>query len=232
MIRSRQALFIDADDTLWQNNVLFERVFGLFAEWLAHPILTSDQLREVLFAIDAANIARGGGYGAAAFVHCLGECVAKVRDTPASEAELLQIQQLAAPLLRRDTVELLRDVAETLTVLGTRNDLFLLTKGDPAEQRTNLEASGLAGHFRDVHIVQEKTPDTYRRLLTEGRRSPADTWMIGNSPRSDIIPARKAGMGAVHIPNPNLWAHERATIDPDDTGILRLARFAELTDHF
>jgi putative hydrolase of the HAD superfamily len=229
---SGQTLFIDADDTLWENNVLFEGVFSSFAEWLAHPTLTEDQLRKVFAAVDAANIARGGGYGAAAFVRCLGECVGVVRESPATDAELLQIQRLAAPLLRRSTVEVLPGVAETLAVLGTRNDLLLLTKGDAAEQRANVEASGLAGHFRHVHIVEDKTPDTYRRLLTEGSGNPADTWMIGNSPRSDIIPARKAGMGAVHIPNPNLWAHERATIDPDDTRILRLARFAELADRF
>lgn len=71
-------------------------------------------------------------------------------------SRLLQIHRLATPLLHRDTIELLPDVAETLAVLGTRNDVRLLTKGDADEQRANLEASGLTGYFGHVHIVAEK----------------------------------------------------------------------------
>ena len=83
-----------------------------------------------------------------------------------------------------------------------------------------------------IHIVAEKDVDTYRWLLQSGGLDPARTWMIGNSPRSDIVPARAAGMGAVFIPNPNTWALEQTELDPDDDRIVRLATFAELLEHF
>jgi putative hydrolase of the HAD superfamily len=54
--------------------------------------------------------------------------------------------------------------------------------------------------------------------------------MIGNSPKSDILPAREAGFGAVFVPHPGTWALELAELPPDnhDAGILRIDTFADL----
>jgi putative hydrolase of the HAD superfamily len=56
--------------------------------------------------------------------------------------------------------------------------------------------------------------------------------MIGNSPASDIRPAREVGLGAVFIPNAYTWALEHAEIDLSDDGVLYLQRFSQLLDHF
>ena len=56
--------------------------------------------------------------------------------------------------------------------------------------------------------------------------------MIGNSPRSDILAARAAGLRAVFIPHTHTWSLEEQDLDPTDRGVLRLARFPELLDHF
>ena len=56
--------------------------------------------------------------------------------------------------------------------------------------------------------------------------------MIGNSPASDIRPAREVGLGAVFIPNAYTWALEHDEIDPDDHGVLHLRSFAQLLEHF
>jgi putative hydrolase of the HAD superfamily len=83
-----------------------------------------------------------------------------------------------------------------------------------------------------VHIVAEKRVATYRELVTEQGLLPAATWMIGNSPRSDILPARAAGLGAVFIPNQYTWVLEHDELDLDDNGVLHLQRFTELVEHF
>jgi putative hydrolase of the HAD superfamily len=184
----------------------------------------------VLDEIEAANVV-AHGYGSRVFLRSLGECFERLRERPASSAERQEIDELAAALVGH-RVDLVPGVSDTLAELGSRHRLLLLTKGDADEQRGKVDASGLAPHFAAVHIVAEKDAGTYRRLLDEHALAPARTWMIGNSPRSDIRPARAVGMGAVFIPNANTWTLEHAELDPDDDGVLELAAFPDLLRHF
>jgi len=225
-----QTLVFDADDTLWENNVLFERVIDDFMDWLAHPTLDTASIRSVFNDIEAANTV-AHGYGSQVFVRSLGECFARLQERPATETERREIDALAVALVEH-RVELVPGVASTLADLGTRHDLLLLTKGQVTEQQNKVDISGLGHHFRSVHIVAEKNVATYRRLVREESLTPSETWMVGNSPKSDINPARAAGLNAVLVPNDNTWILEHDDVDPDDAGVLRLERFAELLDHF
>jgi putative hydrolase of the HAD superfamily len=225
-----QVLVFDADDTLWENNHLFERVIDDYLEWLAHPSMTRAEIRAVLLDIEAAN-ATAHGYGSEVFLRSLRDCFAHLNDRPASADEHAAIDTLARPLLEHH-VEPGPGVVETLTELGTRHHLVLLTKGATAEQQRKIDASQLAPHFRHIHIVAEKDVDTYRWLLETRAIDPTTSWMIGNSPKSDIVPARAAGMRAVYIPNANTWALEHTELDESDEGILHLRAFTELLDHF
>jgi putative hydrolase of the HAD superfamily len=129
-------------------------------------------------------------------------------------------------------VELLPEVTEVLDELAERHQLYLMTKGVQEEQQHKIDVSGLAGHFSAIDIVAAKDPQTYRELVARRGLDPERTWMIGNSPKSDIIAAREAGLRAVFVPNANTWAHEHAELDPADDGILQLATFGELRRHF
>ncbi|MGW7574761.1 HAD family hydrolase [Streptomyces sp. NPDC054765] len=223
-------LIFDADDTLWENNVVFERVIDEFVEWMARPGLDRTGVRAVLDGIEAAN-AVTLGYGSTVFLHSLGECVARLRGRAATAEESARISGWAAAF-DKDTVELLPEVAETLAELARRHDLLLLTKGDTAEQQRKVAASGLGRYFRDVHIVAEKNTATYEELTRAYDLVPASAWMIGNSPRSDILPARSAGLNAVFIPNDHTWVLEHGDLDPADEKVLRLPAFGELLRHF
>jgi putative hydrolase of the HAD superfamily len=225
----RQVLIFDADDTLWENNVLFERVIDDFLTWVATPALAKVKIRAMLDEIQAAN-AVNHGYGAAMLLHSLVECFERMRERRATAAERHQINELAARLFDRG-IELIPGVAETLTDLGGRHDLLLLTKGDTDEQQRKLDASQLSHHFRSVHIVPEKDVRVYRYLMIKHALPPGATWMIGNSPKSDIIPARQAGLNAVFIPNTHTWVLEQGDFNADEH-VLRLRRFSELGDHF
>jgi len=223
-------LVFDADDTLWENNVLFERVIDDFLDWLAHPTLDKTEIRAILDDIERANTVTHG-YGSRVFLRSLGECLERLRQRPATERERREIEDLAVALAQRQ-VELIPGVADTLVELGGRYDLLLLTKGDRDEQSRKVDASGLAHHFRAIHIVAEKNVETYRWLAREQGFVPGEAWMIGNSPRSDILPARAAGMNAVFIPNDNTWVLEHDVLDPADPAVLQLAAFTDLLDHF
>jgi putative hydrolase of the HAD superfamily len=228
--RTGQVLIFDADDTLWDNNVLFERVIDDFLDWVAHPTLDRLEVRAILDDIEAAN-AVTHGYGSKVFLRSLAECLGRLRERPATREELLRIEGLAVALIEH-RVEPLPGVADTLADLGRRHELFLLTKGDGEEQRAKVAASELEHHFRGVHVVREKDAEVYRWLAAEHSLAPATTWMIGNSPKSDILPARQAGLNAVFIPNANTWVLEQGELDPGDAGVLRLRAFPDLLEHF
>ncbi|MGI8403707.1 MAG: HAD family hydrolase [Thermomicrobiales bacterium] len=227
---SRQVLIFDADDTLWENNILFERVIDDFMRWVSHPTLDDMAIRAMLNHIQSAN-AVTHGYGSRMLIHSLGECFEQLRERPATGEERRHIDTLAANLAE-GKVELIPGVADTLSELGTRHELLLLTKGHPGDQQRKLDVSGLAHHFRSIHIVHEKDAQIYHDLARQLALTTASTWMIGNSPKSDINPARQAGMNAVFIPNDNTWVLEHSEIDPGDARVLRLDRFPQLLDHF
>lgn len=225
-----KTLVFDADDTLWENNVLFERVIHDFMDWMQHPSLDRVTIRGVFDDIEAANTV-AHGYGSRVFLRSLADCFARLQERPASDAERQEIEALAVALVEH-RVELVPGVAATLADLGSRHELLLLTKGAVDEQQNKIDVSGLGKNFRSIHIVAEKNVETYRRLVHDESLTPAETWMIGNSPKSDINPARQAGLNAVFLPNDNTWILEHDDIDPNDPGVLRLERFQDLLEHF
>ena len=226
----RLHLIFDADDTLWEANILFERAINDFITWIEHPTLDRDAVRATLHDIEAANSV-ALGYGTRVFLQSLHDCFEALLERPPTAADQARIEALAAPLLAH-AIEPIADVDATLTALGTRHDLLLLTKGDNTEQQNKIDLSGFAGHFRRIFIVPEKTTDVYVNLVEGEALDRASTWMIGNSPKSDIRPALAAGLGAVFIPNVNTWALEHDELDDDADRLLRIDRFAELLSHF
>ncbi|MGW3040849.1 HAD family hydrolase [Kitasatospora sp. NPDC001159] len=225
-----QTLIFDADDTLWENNVLFERVIDGFLDWVCAPA-EREATRALLDRIEAANAA-ALGYGAAVFRQSLADCLGQLAGerTPTA-AELARIDELLTPLTDRGAIELIPGVADTLTALAGRHHLLLLTKGDQDEQQAKVAASTIDHHFRGIHIVAEKSVDTYRQLGAELGLDPERTWMIGNSPRSDIAPARRAGLRTVFIPHEHTWVLEHEELGPDEA-TLQLTAFPELLRHF
>ena len=223
-------LIFDADDTLWENNVLFDRAIADFIEWIAHPTLDADSVLATLHDIERANSA-SLGYGTRVFLRSLHDCFERLLERPPTNDDRARIQQLAAPLIAH-AIEPIDDVEATLEALHLRHDLLLLTKGDEKEQQGKIDVSGLVRFFRRVVIVREKTPEIYRELIETEGLDPRRTWMIGNSVRSDIAPALAVGLGAVFIPNVNTWALEHDILDETAERLVQVERFAQLVERF
>jgi putative hydrolase of the HAD superfamily len=171
------------------------------------------------------------GYGSKVFLRSLADCFTRLMQRSLTPEDQEQMAAFAAAFMHGQ-VELIPSVAQVLAELAARHELYLLTKGVPEEQQHKIDASGLADHFAAIDIVPTKDPQTYRDLVERRGLDPSRTWMIGNSPKSDIIAAREAGLRAVFIPNPNTWAHEHADLDPADADILQLETFGDLRRHF
>jgi len=127
---------------------------------------------------------------------------------------------------------LISGVEETLEYLALRHDLTLFTKGDPEEQKLKLDRSGLGIYFGHTAIVKEKDARSYGALIRERALDPGQTWMIGNSPKSDVNPALEAGLHAVFVPHERTWTLERAELREGPGRLLKLARFEELKEYF
>jgi len=112
-------------------------------------------------------------------------------------------------------MEILPEVPETLADLAQRHHLFLVTKGNITEQTGKFERSGLKAHFTAIEVLAEKDAATYRGVVEKYGLVRDLTWMIGNSPKSDINPALEAGLHAVFVPHHNTWMLERGEVRPN-----------------
>ncbi len=229
-VQGRQNLILDGDDTLWENNVYFEQAIETFIDFLAHSSLSRDQVRAALDEIELFN-AGARGYGSASFARNLRDCYQRLAERKVWQRDLDHVVSLGERILRQP-IRLLAGVKETLTYLGPRHRLTLFTKGNLEEQRLKVQRSGVERYLHETVVVREKDASAYRRLVQDRGFDPARTWMIGNSPRSDINPALAAEIRAVYIPHPQTWRLETEPIPERDARLLVLRRFADLRDHF
>jgi putative hydrolase of the HAD superfamily len=227
----RQLLIVDADDTLWENNIYFERAFDEFVDFLDHSTLDARQVRDVLDAIEEVN-ARIHGYGSMNFGRNLVETYHRLCERSIEPGDLERVISFAERILGQP-IELIAGVPETLEYLAMRHDLTLFTKGHPDEQRMKVDRSGLGRWFAHTAIVKEKDAASYRALVAVRNMTPERTWMIGNSPKSDVNPALEAGLNAVFIPHAHTWVLERQEIRPRaGVRLIELSCFAGLREHF
>jgi putative hydrolase of the HAD superfamily len=230
-----QHLIIDADDTLWEDAVYFEQAIEDFLTLFDRGPHSRQQVRSVLDEIELAN-SGVHPFGSRTFAENLGECYCRVTESGCAGGaidpeDLAHARELGKRLLHRPR-QLIPGVAETLQYLAPRHELVLYTKGHPAEQCLKVKASGLAVFFRHIEIAREKNAAAYTELAARFGMDRARTWMIGNSPRSDINPALAAGMNAVYIPHAQTWSLEVEEIAPGAGRLLVLERFSELRQHF
>jgi putative hydrolase of the HAD superfamily len=227
-----QTLLFDADDTLWENNIYFERAIAAFINYLDHRVHTSEEVRGHLNRVEHTTI-QERGYGLKSFRKSLIVCFEQLTDQPITPEKHARIVSFAQSIADQE-IELLPGVAPTIAELATRHRCILVTKGDDLEQRDKLNRSGLEVHFAAVEVLAEKNATAYRALVERHICDAPTTWMIGNSPRSDINPALAAGLHAVFIPHDFTWVLEHEVVNQPPAGqtLLELACFADLTQHF
>ncbi len=227
-----QTLLIDADDTLWENNIYFERAIAAFISYLNHHEYSSAEVRQTLNAVERETIL-AHGYGLPSFRRSLVTCFERLSAAPIDDEKHRRIVGFANSIAEQE-IELLPLVKETLHDLASRHRLILMTKGDHAEQADKVRRSGLASHFSAVEIVAEKDPAAYQAVLARHQISTQTAWMIGNSPKSDINPALAAGLHAVFLFHKDTWILEHAALSapPEGRYLLEIDAFAKLSDLF
>lgn len=197
----------DADDTLWQNEQFFRMTEDRFVALLGDHGEAAEISGRLLEA-EKRNLGFYG-FGIKGFVLSMIETAIEITrgQVPASViSEILAAgREMAA-----HPVETLPHVHETLAALSGDYRLVLITKGDLFDQERKLAQSGLGDFFHAVEIVSDKRPETYDRIFARHGDGAGQAMMVGNSLKSDILPALEAGSWAVHVPHDLTWALEHA----------------------
>lgn len=212
---------LDADDTLWHNETLFQMTQARFAALLAGHA-DPDHLAGRLLAAERRNLAFYG-YGVKGFTLSMIETAIEVTGGRVPASVIADLVAAGRDMLAHP-VELLPGVRAAVEALAGRHRLVLITKGDLVHQESKLARSGLGDLFDAVEIVSEKTPATYVAVFARHGDGAGRALMAGNSLRSDVLPVLEAGGWGVHVPHALTWAMEHA--DPPQGH----PRFRELPD--
>ena len=227
-----RTVFVDADDTLWESNIYYLRCLAEFQEYMESYGCAPEASEGMLHLCELETISRYG-YGPQGYLAALGMACRRLLAKRGVEAddEAIEGAERIGELVLSPPMVLIPDVENTLEALRPSSMLVLLTKGDPQTQNAKIRRSGLAPLFDRQYIVPEKDADTYRRLVAELATSPRTTWMVGNSPKSDINPACQAGLGAILIPHNHTWVAELQELESPER-VITLQRFSDLPAFF
>jgi putative hydrolase of the HAD superfamily len=226
----RMTLLISADDTLWEDNVYFERTIERFLTMVEPFGYARGYARHVLNETERLNI-RQHGYGVRSFARSLEETYVKLAGELAHDSGVQEVAALVAEL-EETPPRVLEGVPETLQYLHGRHRMILFTSGEPAGQAGKVERSGLQGFFDAIEIIAEKTPEVYDQLVSKHHVVKSHGWLVGNSPRGDILPGLQAGLNVAFVPHPGNSDYEQMEL-PGGTGkLLIVTSFRDLRDHF
>jgi putative hydrolase of the HAD superfamily len=220
----------DADDTLWHNETHFHLTQTRFADLLA-DVADPAHLSERLEAAERRNLVHYG-YGVKGFTLSMIETAIEVSQGRVPAGVIAEILAAGRDMLAHP-VELLPHARQAVETLARHHRLLLITKGDLLHQERKVAASGLGDLFHAVEIVSEKTPETYRLLFNRHGDGPARALMVGNSLKSDVLPAIEAGAFGVHVPFHLNWALEHAEpplSHPHFHALADLSRLADLVE--
>ena len=226
-MRALTAIGFDADDTLWQNEYFYKLTQARFAEILgdhAGPAHLSERLLEA----EKKNL-RLYGFGIKGFTLSMIETAIEVTGGTVPASAIADILEAGREMLQHP-VEALPGARETLETLAGDYRMVLVTKGDLFDQERKLAASGLGELFDGVEIVSDKTAATYERVFSRYGDGPERAMMVGNSLRSDIVPAIAAGSWGVYVPHELNWILEHEEAPVDNPRYLEIGRLAELVD--
>lgn len=204
---SYEVIAFDADDTLWVNEALYNRAQDGF-EAILSAYVECPNLHEDLYRREIENI-EIFGYGVKSFTLSMIETAIDLTEKKVRGEDIQRIIDLGKDILRAP-VTLLEGVEETLQALQGHARLVVITKGDLMDQELKVARSGLAQYFDECEVVSEKDSKTYARLLRKHQVEPDKFLMIGNAPKSDILPVCELGADAIWIPAKVTWAHETA----------------------
>ncbi|MGP6088540.1 HAD family hydrolase [Antarctobacter jejuensis] len=207
MTANLQTIGFDADDTLWHNERFFVLTQERFTDLLSDHA-EKDHLAERLIEAEKRNIGHYG-FGVKGFVLSMIETAIEVTEGRVPASVISELMAAGRDMLAHP-IELLPHAREAVEAASDRHRVVLITKGDLLHQERKLAQSGLGELFDAVEIVSDKQPETYARIFGAFDGGAERAMMVGNSMKSDVVPAIQAGAWGVMVPHDLAWALEHA----------------------
>jgi putative hydrolase of the HAD superfamily len=231
-LKNIKQIIFDADDTLWENNIYYVHAAESFINLTAKGGFPAAEIEHEFDELEK-QVVKERGYGSKNFVYILEE-IYKMYIKRGLEADSSKFQKIIKRFIEHPVSppKMFDKAAETMEYLKTKYTLFILTKGEHEEQEGKILRSGLDKYVNKYFILNEKDDDAYRKLMHEYDWQPEQTCMVGNSPKSDINPALRLGMYAVHIPYRDTWKMDIEPIQSVDGKLIVLRKFKDLIEIF
>ena len=221
---NKPVIFIDADDTLWENESYFRAAEAEFAAAIA-PDDNPAAVQQILWQKQEENIPIFG-YGSKTYLIGMMDAALEYMGGTLPREKYDAIKDIIVRLVLHKPI-LFPDVEATLEILSRKYDLVMVTKGDAVEQMKKVDESGLAKYFRAIEVVRFKNEEEYKLVARKYDVEPGDMIMVGDSIKSDICPVVSLGGKAIHIPHKIVWVHEIAEMPRTDR-VVEAESFSDL----
>lgn len=225
MAQNLTTIAFDADDTLWHTERFFRLTQARLAALLA-DFSDAEHLQARLLEAERRNVGHYG-FGVKGFVLSMIETAIEVTEEKVPASVISELMECGRDMLQHP-IELLPDVANVVSTLAKTHRLILITKGDLLDQERKLAQSGLGALFDWAEIVSHKTPQVYETVFATHADGAARAMMVGDSMRSDVVPAISVGSWGVHVPNGPAWALEQAEHPTHSKRFVSLSSLSEV----
>lgn len=223
-MENKITLLIDADDTLWENNKYFEEVIDKIVSIIKRYVsLEEGKIRNCIWKHEK-KISEKYGYGSSSFAKAIKEVIKELLvEYPDEHNSIFEIIDKESKNIYNHPINFFEGVKEHLSILKDKYELILVTKGNKEEQSGKVERSGVKIYFKNIVILPEKNSEAYEEIIEKFKLDKKNTYMIGNSPKSDINPSKKIGLNTILIPYHLTWHLEKEDIfeGEPETGILK-----------
>jgi len=231
-LKNIKQIIFDADDTLWENNIYYVQAVESFVKLISRGGFSEAEIEHEFDEFEK-QVVKERGYGSVNFVYILEE-IYKMYLKRGLVPDDQNFDKIVNRFIEHPVTppNMFDGVAETMEYLKRKYDLFILTKGDQEEQEGKILRSGLDKYVVEYFVKPEKDDETYSALIDEYSWQPEQTCMVGNSPKSDINPALRTGMFAVHIPYRDTWKMDMEPLQIANGRLIVLQKFKDLNTIF
>jgi len=213
----RRVLF-DGDNTLWHIEALYDHARSELVHYIEASGAHTNEI-EAFQRLEDKRLFEELGYSATRFATSFENTMR--RFVPDASAEQLDCARHLARSVFERPAAIDPDAHGVLSCLRSSHHLALVTAGERWVQERRLAAFHYADMFDVIQIVERKTAMVFRRLAADLAIGMEQSWVVGDSLRSDIMPALEVGLNAILIASHNWIEVEHAQDRPSHLKVVK-----------
>ena len=185
MKRNDYLLFLDADDTLWESALFFERAERDFLCLMTALGSYEEDVRRIVHKKDVERLSVTG-YGAKPYMDTLRMIMLDLVPEPPAWA-LTAMDDIQKSLLGHPVILFPRVISTLESMKNFPVRTVVYTMGEKDHQRDKFLRSGLNSYVDELRIVPRKTVNALRGILSDSDVKPSNCIVVGNSPDLTLI---------------------------------------------